>query len=1038
LRTSGSPREQIAKPLAPETHPPSLISFAPFHLDLRAGRLLRGSDPIPLRAKTWSVLRYLAERPGALVTKNELLDAVWPDAAVTESVLSKSIGELRVALDDSFKAPRLIETVQRRGFRFIAQTMLPGFKGIQPQPRDQEPKPRDREPEGSYFVGRTRDLQKLATTLARAHAGKRQVVFITGPAGIGKTALVENFLNSPAVRQARAPVWIGRGVCIEQHGVREAYMPVLAALERLTHRPDTGRFLELLHRIAPTWLAQMPWLIGDEEEALRQSLQVVRPERMLREFAALIEALTTAVTLVLVLEDLHWSDASTIDLLSLLAQGNEPARLLVIGTFRPAEAIVREHVLMSSVRTLSVRRQCTELPLVELSEEDVRHFLHVRFPGSDLPPALARLIHQHTDGNPLFMVGVVDRLRSRGDILDTAPGWALRAPVEQIDLGVPDDVRLLIENDLAELSPADSGLLQAASVAGDDFSALVVAAALGREVTDVETRCEAFAQAHRFLRVAGHVEWPDHSVARRYAFVHELYRQAVYAQITEGQCMRLHQRIGQALEAAMGARRMEIAPQLATHFEHSRDEARALQYLTAAAAGARQRFASREAIDYLEAALACVARLPDKDERSRREIELRLALGSALGDSHGFASEVVRENYERASDLCAAVGHVRQLFDVLYARWYLHAMRAEREETVAIAAQLEIYARRLRAPEYRILAESVQVRTSLYDGRFADAGRHMERLLAHQRRCQSRAAAVAYGVDPLTAASGHSAIALWFLGDAERARATAREALARARQSGHVLTLAAILQQGALVDLLCRNTAAGGELAAQAVSLSLQHGFAFWNAVASVLTGWALVQQGRASEGSAAIERALGAMQATGTRFFSAFAYAFLAEGYLRAGALTEGLAAVDAGLTVAQETLDRVYEPELWRLKGELLLEQSKVQSPKSKARREKIRHTGPDNVRDAEACLQHALELARAAQAKSLELRAATSLARRWQACGRAAEARNVLGGVCKWFGARVKSVDLAEARALLSEPAAPRRMPRPRPAGRRRCVA
>jgi adenylate cyclase len=446
--------------------------------------------------------------------------------------------------------------------------------------------------------------------------------------------------------------------------------------------------------------------------------------------------------------------------------------------------------------------------------------------------------------------------------------------------------------------------------------------------------------------------------------------------------------------------------------------------LEAAAARARQRFASREAIGYLDAALALVARLPDGDERRRREIELRLSLGAALGDIHGFASEQVRENYERASDLCAGVGNAAQLFGVLYARWYLHGMRAQADETIALAAQIQNLARRLGASE-RVLAATVLVRTALYDARFADAVDFMPRRLTRRRQRKPSAAAVAYGADPLIVAASHTAAALWFLGEPERALATARAAVTQARECGDVFTLCAVLMQAAFVALACRNTAEGADLAEQAVSLSAAQGFAFWNALASVMRGWALIQRGQVGDGCADIEHALDAMQATGTRFFAAFAYGFLAEGRLRAGAPADGLATVNAGLTVAETTLNRPYEPELWRLKGELLLEQSKVESSKpalsqvegSKGRRDKGDHKRPDAAGQAEACFQRALELARKSKAKSLELRAATSLARAWQARGRAADARRLLGGICKWFGARANTGDLVEARALLS---------------------
>jgi predicted ATPase/DNA-binding winged helix-turn-helix (wHTH) protein len=1038
LRASRNSKKTSADPQVPQVNPASAITFVPFRLDLRAGRLLHGSEPVPLRPKTWSVLQYLAERPGVLVSKNDLLDAVWTDLAVTESVLSKSIGELRVALGDSFKSPRLIETVSRRGFRFIAPINQPPVTSDQLSvTSDQRSLPAsplltdDWSLITSPFVGRTKEMQRLATLFAKASAGERQVVFITGAAGIGKTALVEAFLaqlsaaRSPnsVTPNTPTPCLVVRGACVEQHGPREPYMPVIEALERMARRPDADRSRALLRRVAPTWLAQMPWLVGADERALRQSLQGVRPERMLREFAAFIEALTTDVTLVLVLEDLHWSDASSVDLLSVLGERRESARLLVIGTYRPAEVIVGDHPLARAARALQVHRRCAELALHDLTEDGVRSYLQARFRGSDFPPALARLIHAHTDGNPLFMVAVVDHMLSRGYILDTAPGWALSAPPEKIDLGIPDDVRLMIENQHSGLSPADRALLEAASVAGNDFTALVVAAGLGGEVGDAEMRCEAFVRARRFLRIAGHVEWPDRSVARRYAFTHELYRQVVYAAIPEGHCMRLHQRIGQALEAAYGARQMDIAPQLAIHFERSHDDARALHYLEAAAAHARLRFASREAIGYLETALALVALLPDGDERRRRELELRLSLGAALSDIHGFASERVRDNYERAAELCAVVGNTAQLFGTLYARWYLHLIRAERKAATALAAELNKLARRLQAVEYRVLADSVLMRTALYEGRFADAVHLVQRRLSRQRHWRPTATTAAYGPDPLIVSISNSAIGLWFLGYPERAQTTARAAVTRAREYSHPFTLSAVLMHAALSVLLCRNTAEGTALAEQAVSLSAEHGFAFWNAFASVLRGWAFIQRGHVREGCADVERALDAMQTTGTRLFSAFAYAFLAEGRLRAGALADGLAAADAGLAVAQATIDRAYEPELWRLKGELLLRQvdsrqSKVQSSRGARDRPLNSRLPTVDFSEAERCLQRALKLARAAQAKSLELRAATSLARAWQGRGRSTEARKVLGGICKWFGAQSGSPDLVEARALLAE--------------------
>jgi DNA-binding winged helix-turn-helix (wHTH) protein/tetratricopeptide (TPR) repeat protein len=982
---------------------PAALRFPPFHIDLKGGRLMHGARVIPLRAKTWSVLVYLVERPGALVTKDELLDTLWPGVAVTPDTLNKSISELRAALGDHARARRFIETVNRRGYRFIAATDGAPAPARSAAPAfGEEPNPGHR-----AFVGREEELQLLAERFARAQTGERQIVFVTGPAGVGKTALIEAFLGSAAVSEPAAPVWIGRAGCFEHHGPGETYLSVLEALEQMARPPRVERLVKLMRRTAPMWLAQMPWLIGEADAAaLRRSLQGVRAERMPRELARVIELLTEKLTLILVLEDLHWSDASTVDLLTLLAERRGPARLLMIGTYRPAEVAVREHVLGSAVRSLAARHRCVQLPLHDLNVADVRSYLTRRFPGSEFPPALADLIHAHTGGHPLFVVGVVDHMLSRGWILDTAPGWELSTPLEALELGVPDDVRLMIETELQRLAPADRDLLEAASVAGNEIAAAMLAAALGCEIGVAERRCETLARAQQFLQVAGRIQWPDGSVARRYAFTHELHRQVVYEEIPPARCAALHRRVGDALEAAHGERAAEIAPQLAMHFQRSGDPPRALRYLVAAGVRARERFGPREAIGYLERALGLLPLLPDRNEQRRWEIQVRLALGRALGDI-AFAAPAVRENYERVTELGADLGSAPELFEALYARWYLHAVRAERDQTLALAQELADLARRTGTTADGVTADSVLVRTAVYDGRFSDARRHMQSLLARWPEVHDAAAPVGYGADPVLAATTHSAVALWYLGDLEGARTAGRTALDRARKSGNPFVLSAIGTQAALLELLFRNGAEGGKFAAEVASLAAEQGFTSWTAIASAASGFASVQQGQPAAGVAQLTRALDAMRATGTRFLTGYVHAFLAEGHLRAGTVDGGLEAADAGIAVTETTLDRGYAPELWRLRGELLLRVDTLNSRLS-----------TQNFKEAERCLVRALEMSRAAEARSLELRAAISLARAWQARGRIDEARAVLRGICDWFGTSLATPDLVEARALLGE--------------------
>jgi DNA-binding winged helix-turn-helix (wHTH) protein len=974
------------------------IVFSSFRLDRRGGRLLHGGENVALRPKTWAVLLYLAERPGALVTKEELLDAVWPDVAVTPDTLTKSIGELRVALGDDSRTPRCIETVHRRGFRFIAagrDDPLAAAASVQWSAG---------EPGAAPFVGRAAELEQLRQLFARASSGERQVAMITGPAGVGKTTLVEAFLQSPEVLRSGRPVWIGRGACIEQHGSREPYMPVLDALGRLAKRPDAESLVGLLRRVAPTWLAQMPWLIGDEDHTALHSLQSARPERMLREFAALTEALREQVTLVLVLEDLHWSDPSTVDLLSVLAQRDEAARLLVLGTYRPAEVAVHEHVLSRAVRTLQVRRQCVEIPVHELDGTAVRAYLEARFPGATFVAALAPTLLEYTDGTPLFVVALVEHLLSRGWILETSPGWALTIAPQLSDLGVPDEARRVIETQFDILSPGDRGLLGAASVVGHEFALPLLAAAVPCALEDVEARCEALARTNRFLRAADDVEWPDGSVARRFTFAHELYRRAAHAEIPESARQRLHQRVGEALEHAYGPRAAEVAPELAAHFETARDDARAIRHLAAAAARARQRFASREAIDYLESAIARAVRLPSGGEGELRELELRLALAPALSDLHGFASEPLRRNFERARALCAEVGSPEQLFEVNFILCHLGSVRGNRAAVQEGLEQLEQLATRLQTREHRLALDSVRLRTALCEGRLRDACRTAERL---PFATPPAPLAGAFGADPLIAAQAHYGVALCMRGSVGAGRKASQAALAAARAANSPFTLACATFFAALLEVLSRNTPAAEGLVEQAIEVSAEQGFSYWHALASWLRGWLRLQRGEAAEALAEVEAALESVESSGATILTSIMSAIVAEAHQRLGALAEARAAMQRA--VALTDVDPLCAPEVWRCRGELLLAASK---PTRKGRK-----LGEAASPEAEACLVRALEMARSRGAGLFELRAARSLARWRHACGRSAEAAEVLAPICRSFVGEPPSLDLVEANELLA---------------------
>ena len=470
-------------------HPGEPGPEAPFSLDLVNECLRQGEQEISLTRKAFAVLRYLVEHPGRLVTKQELLEAVWSQTYVSEGVLTNCILRLRKVLADDARIPHFIETVHGRGYRLI--TPLPLDSQSVSSSKFQVPSLATQHSalrtQHSVLVGREAELQQLRVSLEQALEGVRQLVFVTGEPGIGKTTVEEAFLEQVA---AEGTVWIGRGQCIEHYGAGEAYMPVLEALGRLCREPGGERLLALLSQHAPTWLVQMPALLSATElEALQRQIEGATQERMLREMAEAVEAVTAERPLVLVLEDLHWSDVSTLELLALLARRREPARLLVLGTYRPVEMLGQEHPLRAVKQELQLHGQCEELRLGALSAEDVREYLAGRFAGSALPAGLAQAIHRRTSGNPLFMVNVVEDLIAQGGLAEVEGRWVLNAAVEVLESRVPESLQQMIERQIERLSAEEQRVLEVASVAGAEFSAAAVAA--GVEATAKRSRQSA-------------------------------------------------------------------------------------------------------------------------------------------------------------------------------------------------------------------------------------------------------------------------------------------------------------------------------------------------------------------------------------------------------------------------------------------------------------------------------------------------------------------------------------------------------------------
>src|SRR5262249_31556642 len=321
---------------------------------------------------------------------------------------------------------------------------------------------------------------------------------VPGKAGIGKTTLVDAFHQRAALRPG---VRIARGQCVEGFGGKEAYYPVLEALGQLTRDANGSPIVDALAARAPTWLIQLPSLVNGQQRAeLQSELVGATRERMVREICEALEALTVRRVLVLVFEDLHWVDPSTLDVISALARRRGTAKLMLLGTYRPEEVALSANPLKGLAHDLQVHRLCEEIPVGRLDESEVAQYLASELSGDRVPADLARLIHRHSGGNALFMAAIVQDLVNKGTIVQGEAGWRLGAPVDEIDPGVPETLQRMLEAQIDHLHADEQRILRSASVAGDGFSIGAIAGTLGLEPQRIEELCEGLARRQQLIR----------------------------------------------------------------------------------------------------------------------------------------------------------------------------------------------------------------------------------------------------------------------------------------------------------------------------------------------------------------------------------------------------------------------------------------------------------------------------------------------------------------------------------------------------------
>jgi DNA-binding winged helix-turn-helix (wHTH) protein/tetratricopeptide (TPR) repeat protein len=612
-------------------------SFHTFRLDTVNHCLWCEEERLPLAPKAFDVLRYLVEHADRLVTQDEILEALWPETYVNPEIVKKYILGIRKVLGDRREKPTFVATFPRRGYQFIAPVRDETALAVPSAPAAKSIR---------KIVGREGALRQLENAFDQILQGHRQIVFITGEAGIGKTTLVDVFLQSAALR---ANTRIARGQCVEGFGGKEAYYPVLDALGHLFREAGNGPVLQILSKLAPTWLVQFPSLVDAEKrKALEKEIVGTTRERMLREICETLEVAAAQMPLVLLLEDLHWVDPSTLDLISALARRRGPAKLLLLATYRPAEVIISRSPLKALKQDLVIRNLSQEVSLERLEEVDVAKYISERFGDENFPPGFVSLIYKRSGGNALFMVTIFQDIAKKGLIAQVDGKWTLAAPIETVAQNVPETLDQLIDAQFEQLTAVEQRVLRGASVAGERFSAWAVSTAAEIDPAKVEEVCEGLVAKLQFIECAGIKEQSNGEVSALYEFRHSLYREVLYGRLSEGARSKLHLQLAQRLKSLCDPCEQESATELALHFEGGRDYEQAVRYLLVAADNAVGRFAYRDCIEILQQAQDLVLKL---NHTVRAEFEVRIlafmghahfALGALENSAQSYASAASR------------------------------------------------------------------------------------------------------------------------------------------------------------------------------------------------------------------------------------------------------------------------------------------------------------------------------------------------------------------------------------------------------------
>jgi DNA-binding SARP family transcriptional activator/predicted ATPase len=895
----------------------------------------------------------------------------------------------------------------------------------------------------ALFVARTLELTHLDSFLHTALAGCGQMVFVTGEAGSGKTALVHEWARR--AQAAHAELLVASGGCNMQTSGDNPYLPFREIVSLLTGTaesrwrtgmltPENAQRLEGFASVSVPILAEHgPDLVGgftfneagleranasanlvDERPqgaipqplvAKKQAAEVaLERHRLFAQVGDVLRRLAAARPLLLILEDLHWADRSSIDLLLYLASSIGQSRIVMLGTYRSEDVAYHAEMTAHPLRQVlsEFKRSFGDiwLDLDSATLAEGRGFIDALLDSepNQLGEEFRQALFQHTEAHALFTSELLRELQERGYLRrDARQGWVEDGPLDWHIL--PTRVEGVIEQRLDRLPRALQQALAVASVEGEEFTAEVIARVEAIGERDLVRQLGAELDRQHRLVSMERLDWVGGQCLSRYRFRHNLFQRYLYSRLDAAEQRYLHAAVASVLETLHGDRVDLVALQLARHYQAAGMVDKAVEYLLRAGEQARLLSANLEAIKHFRQGLTLLATLPASPERARRELALQIPLGNALIAVEGFAVPDVGKVFSQAHELAQQLGEPAQLFAALHGLHHYYYMRGEWQAARILGEQLVALATIEPACGQPTEAQRALGVVLWHLGEFADAYKHTERgIAAYDRRHHAQYLRL-YGQDPGVVCLGYSACALWLLGFPAQAEQRLEQSLALARELGHPFSLARALNFAAMLHKFQRQAQATLEYAEASIALARQHGFTYYLGWGLILGGWARSEQGHAEAGIEQMRQGEATWSATRVELSRHYYLTLLAEAYSKSGQPAEGLSALSEAITAVPRS-GAFWEAEIYRLKGELLLIESAV-----------------EHFAEAEICFRRALAVARRQGAKGLELRALVSLSRLWQHESSVTAVPQLLAETYGWFSEGFGTPDMEEAAGLLA---------------------